>query len=106
MIDFSTLKLRKEEVMTIFRIAERAANACARMDPDPLWLGGKNDFAGLVMDLEACHALHCRLELNRLEDATDDDFMHDVMGIYHHFSRTTGTLQDCFMPRYASSNWR
>lgn len=54
-----------------------------------------------VMDLIACHANGCPLDLAALADAPDSDLMHDVAGIARHIDRTTGALGDCFWPRFA-----
>jgi hypothetical protein len=75
----------------VFKIMARFA---ARVD-----LG--RDRLGLVMDLTACHNGPCPLALSELLAADDIDFFHDVAGIYRHFNRVTGDLDDAFMPRYA-----
>jgi hypothetical protein len=56
------------------------------------------------MDLTACHANGCPLDLQALLDAADInqfDFTHDILGIRQHLDRQTGKLKDCFVPRYA-----
>lgn len=58
------------------------------------------------MDIMACHANGCRLDLLRLLDADDFTFSHDVFGIYRHIDRddnspTGGMLLNCFLPRCA-----
>lgn len=55
-----------------------------------------------IMDLSACHANGCPLDLEKLENAQDFDFVHDVAGIARHMDRTTGQLTDCFVPRFAA----
>ena len=60
----------------------------------------KYDRLDCTMDLTACHA-NCCLDLNKLLQAPDFDFAHDVCGIYRHLDRRTGQLQDCFVPRCA-----
>ena len=55
------------------------------------------------MDLTACHANGCPLDLDGLLAATDGDFGHDVGGIAQHIDRETGKLQDCFSPRFAAT---
>ena len=55
----------------------------------------------LSMDLTACHANGCPLDLDALLQAERYDFVHDVAGIARHIDRTTGTLRNCFSPRYA-----
>ena len=53
------------------------------------------------MDLTACHANGCPLDLQRLLDADDFNLAHDVYGISRHIDRETGTLTGCFLPRFA-----
>lgn len=43
----------------------------------------------------------CELDLQKLLDAPDGDFGHDVFGIRRHINRQTGELGDCFLPRCA-----
>ena len=61
------------------------------------------DTLNLTMDLTACHANGCELELSELLEAPDGDFWHDINGIQDHISRNTGKLEDFFVPRYAAS---
>lgn len=53
------------------------------------------------MDLSACIANGCPLKLSELLAADDFNFMHDVAGVRRHLNRTTGLLEDCFLPRFA-----
>lgn len=53
------------------------------------------------MDVIAVHANGCPLDLQKLLDADDFNFAHDVDGIYWHLDRTTGRLTDHFLPRCA-----
>lgn len=53
------------------------------------------------MDVTACHANGCPLDLKGLLEADDTNFVHDVFGIRRHLDRETGKLLDCFVPRYA-----
>lgn len=56
-----------------------------------------------VMDLTACHANGCPLDLKRLlrpEVLNSDTFAHDVLGIRRHINRTTGKMPATkFRPR-------
>lgn len=54
-----------------------------------------------VMDIEACHCNGCELDLQKLLDAGDGDFGHDVFGIRRFIDRRTGKLGGCFLPRCA-----
>lgn len=53
----------------------------------------------LTMDLTACHANGCPINLVRLLDANDVDFGHDITGIQRHIDRRTGKLRRAFGPR-------
>jgi hypothetical protein len=59
------------------------------------------DFQEMQMDLLACHANGCRLDMQRLIDAPDGEFGHDVFGIRRFLDRQTGQLGGCFVPRFA-----
>ena len=63
-------------------------------------LGGV-DIMSLQMDIIATHISGCKLKLKELLNANVGDFLHDICGIAGHIDRTTGKLQDCFLPRYA-----
>ena len=52
-----------------------------------------------VMDLCACNSNGCPLDFQKLLDFPAFDFTHDILGIREHINRTTGKLEDCFMPR-------
>lgn len=56
----------------------------------------------IVMDLVACNANGTPLDLARLENAPDFDFIHDIFGIRRHINRQTGKIEDCFLPRCAA----
>jgi hypothetical protein len=53
------------------------------------------------MDLEAVNSNGCPLDFQSLLDFPNFDFGHDIYGIGKHIDRTTGKLQDCFLPRCA-----
>jgi hypothetical protein len=53
------------------------------------------------MDIEACHCNGNPLDLAALLAAPTTDFMHDVFGIMANINRETGTLENCFSPRYS-----
>lgn len=61
------------------------------------------DYQTLFMDITACHANGCPLDLAALLQAPDLDFYHDVCGIRRHINRETGLLEDSFLPRCAQS---
>lgn len=53
----------------------------------------------LSMDLIAAHANGCPMDWQKLLDAPNFDFWHDINGIQRHINRDTGQLEDCFLPR-------
>lgn len=85
----------REDVDRIGRIVRRA-EAIAKSAGTPL------DRVSLNMDLLACHANGCPLDLAGLEAADDPNLAHDVFGIHRHLDRETGALGGCFLPRYAA----
>lgn len=56
----------------------------------------------LKMDLTATHLNGCPLDLEKLLNADDLNFFHDIYGIGEHLNRKTGQLTDCFVPRCAA----
>ena len=85
----------KDEYKLIAKIVTRAVQKYHDMDI-PL------DIQSLTMDLTACHSNGCPLDFQRLLDAPDFDFCHDIGGIQRHINRTTGEIEDCFLPRTAA----
>lgn len=59
------------------------------------------DRQSLEMDLIATHANGCPLDFQRLLDATQFDFLHDLYGIVRHLDRRSGQLTRFFRPRCA-----
>lgn len=59
------------------------------------------DGLDLRMDLDATHSNGCPLDLQKLLDAPEFDFIHDLGGIVRHLDRETGALKDHFWPRCA-----
>lgn len=55
----------------------------------------------IIMDITACHANGTPLKLQELYTADDFNFAHDVFGITKHINRSTGQLEDCFLPRFS-----
>lgn len=54
----------------------------------------------IVMDITACHANGCKLQLGRLRHADDANFGHDVLGIRRFIDRKTGKIPEhLFWPR-------
>ena len=54
----------------------------------------------LHRDLVMVHCNSCSLDLQRLLDAGEFDFIHDINGIEHYLDRETGELTECFLPRH------
>ena len=85
-----SFKVTAEESRTIHEIALR----------------GQRDYEmnlmEVSMDVTAVHANGNPLDLAGLLAAEPFDFAHDIGGIRRHIDRTTGTLGDCFLPRYTA----
>jgi hypothetical protein len=60
------------------------------------------DSLAISMDITACHLNGCPLDLERLLNSDAPDFVHDVIGIRNNINRTTGRLENCFLPRHAA----
>lgn len=91
MISFKTSKF--EEAL-ISRIADRVQAEAKKFRV-------KYERRDIVMDLMACHCNGCPLDLNKLLEAPEGDFGHDVFGIRRFIDRSTGQLTQCFLPRCA-----
>lgn len=89
-----SFKTTKKERFVIAQIVGRAMCLCAEN-------GIKYDPVDCRMDLTACHANGCKLDLNKLLSFQEFDFSHDIFGIRRHLNRETGELEDCFWPRCA-----
>jgi len=59
------------------------------------------DAVSLAMDITACHANGCPLELETLYKFDDFNFVHDVSGIRNTLNRSNGELTNNFLPRCA-----
>lgn len=91
MINWTT----NREIMAIeSKIADRAVMLAKQV-------GVKYDKMTAVMDIDACHSNGNPLRLADLLKADDTNFAHDVFGIRRHINRTTGKLENCFVPRYS-----
>lgn len=85
----------KDEHSIIAGIADRAS---------AMALQNKVEYSAVdaEMDVTATHANGCPLRLRELASAEPFDFAHDVFGIRRHLNRSTGALEDFFVPRYAA----
>ena len=87
-----TFSVSREDDALITQIARRCVRrAWAKLE--------RYEFRTVFMDVTACHANGCPLELKKLLDSPVGDFDHDLEGIRRHIDRSTGRLQDCFAPR-------
>lgn len=90
-VSFDCTRAERTLVLAIVkRAAKDYQRTMGKRLPDPL---------SLQMDLIACHANGCPLDFQRILDADDFNFAHDVFGISRHINRETGELQNCFLPR-------
>lgn len=55
-----------------------------------------------IMDLCACHANGCPLDLVKLNGFDDFSLSHDLHGINRHLSKQTGKIDGHFLPRCAA----
>lgn len=97
MISFSVPKATTEAIVRILKRAEAKG-----------WLDPSERMSN-VMDLSACIAQGCPLDLIRMEAEIDGEHAfsvaHDLGGIRRHIDRddnspTGGKLLDCFLPRF------
>ena len=59
-------------------------------------------FIDFLMDMQAANGVNGNdhIDFDRLLEADDFNFAHDVFGIIRHMDRTTGKLTDFFSPRF------
>lgn len=83
-----SFNVTKEQEDLIVLIAERAMKG--------IFAGhAKQDLLAITI------AQGCDLDLKKLLAFDDFNFNHDVGYIYLHINRTTGLLENCFLPRCA-----
>jgi len=90
MIDFSKIKISREDDLLISKIVKRA---------DRYRKGLKR--ITLYMDLSVVHWF-TPLRLADLLAADEANFVHDISGITRHLDRETGKLMNHFSPRYTA----
>lgn len=44
----------------------------------------------------------CGMDFQKLLDAPESDFLHDMLGIERHMNKTTGKLEGHFLPKCAA----
>ena len=86
-IKYPMKPLAKQDFEFIHKLAKRAATK-------PF----SRDFMTVCLDLEHCN---CVLDWQRLLDADDFNFIHDISGINHCLDHETGEFKNCFIPRMA-----
>lgn len=78
----------------IQRVAERGAGIRA-------WQTRGFNMIDCEMCLIVCHNCGCPLDFQKLLDAPQADFTHDILGIIGNINRETGKLDNFFDPRCA-----
>jgi hypothetical protein len=87
--------VKKDEARIIAKIAARAISLAASASI-------AYEFIDADMDITATHVNGCPLRLDDLLAADEFNFAHDVFGIRRNINRETGTLENCFSPRYSA----
>lgn len=87
----------KQETKIIAKIAKRAVKLATK---EAKAYGYDEQWA--KMDVTACHTNGNPLKLQKLLEADDFNFLHDVFGIARHINRDTGKLENCFLPRFSA----
>ena len=86
-------KLTKDDYTVLAKIAARAEKLSIV----------QHSRMTLLMDLEYTNE-ETPLDFNRLLNADDFNFAHDIIGIQSHFNRVTKKMENCFLPRFAKQN--
>lgn len=82
--------LSKEEYELIHAIAVKASKRY------------EIDLFTVEMDITAVHSeIPLRLKDLLVEDVNSYDFVHDIWGIRTNLNRSTGKIENCFVPRFA-----
>ena len=82
--------MKIDEITLIGLIADKAIETSIEIDKTTI-----------MMDLIATHK-HIKLDLGRMAKGNIGDIMHDIVGIYNNLDRTTGEMQNCFLPRFSA----
>lgn len=91
----------KAEAKLVGKIVARAEEMLKRDQPTLTKAESDAWCREVTMDLMACHANGCPMDFQKLLGADDFNFAHDVWGIRRKLNRTTGELEDFFLPRCA-----
>lgn len=84
--------MTRESIQLTSKIADRAISMDINLHEEKM---------SLVMDLEAANDQFA-LKLEELLRADKFNFSHDVLGIQYNLDRNTRTMQNCFVPRFAT----
>ena len=85
-----SFKAASDQIAVVKKISERAQK-----------LGDPRDSMDIEMDVLATSANGCPIDFEKLLGFDDFSFAHDVAGIAKNLNRSTGTLENCFLPRSA-----
>jgi len=96
-----SFKHTKAESVLVEAIVTRYLDKLKSLDDDDVEAPSRLD---LTMDIIACHANGCPLDLGKLHSFPDFDFVHDVSGIHGRIDRRTGKLTSFFVPRCAKGD--
>lgn len=80
-----------QDFLTIMDIVERADEKNLLMF----------DGLSLSMDLSYTHEIF-NLDLKRLLEADNFNFVHDIVGIQNNLNRQTKQMENCFVPRFSN----
>lgn len=76
-----------------------AVDRCVKRFSDICKDHGKNlAIVETMMDLINCHVLNYKLNFDALLLTSDNEFAHDMIGIIKNMDRSTGMLQNGFVP--------
>lgn len=86
--------MTREEIITIINLEQALYNRAQRMN---LTFGSKSTF---ILDMD--NAIDSfNLDLQRLLEADDFNFAHDIIGIQTNINRGTKKFENFFVPRFA-----
>lgn len=85
----------KRENKLIHQISERFWGLAERQGMPAV------ELLDIILSISTCHRWACPLDLGKLLQADDFNFMHDVLGIIRHLDPETRTLKNFFLPRCA-----
>lgn len=84
------ITMTPEQLITAVKVVERADNLGLLAF----------DRLSLMMDLNVAFN-QCKIDIDRLNNFDEFNFIHDVVGIQRHINRQTGLIEDHFIPRCA-----